>query len=149
GPVAAEKRWHAQANEGFDSTAFVIDWEAQQARCPQGHLRQKWQGRAGPQTPGLHLRLSRPACRAGPVRSTGTPSATVPRALMIYLQPTFAARHAANGSGNRKRPSGTTLRVGWALKSRWRKATPARTYATPGVSGWPNPICTSCVQPWP
>ncbi len=47
GPVASEKSWQAQAKEGFDTTAFVIDWEAQQARCPQGHLSQKWQVRRG------------------------------------------------------------------------------------------------------
>jgi hypothetical protein len=46
GPVAPEKSWQAQAKEDFDSAAFVIDWEAQQAHCPRGHLSQKWQVRA-------------------------------------------------------------------------------------------------------
>jgi transposase len=95
GPVAEEKSWQAQANEGFDTTAFVIDWDAQQARCPQGHRSQKWQVRAGPQAPVLHFRFSRTACRACPVRSKCTRSATLPRALTIYPQPAFEALQAA------------------------------------------------------
>jgi transposase len=95
GPVAPENSWQAQAKEGFDSTAFVIDWKAQQARCPQGHLSQKWQVRAGPQAPLLHFRFSRTDCRACPVRAHCTQSATLPRALTIYPQPLFEALQAA------------------------------------------------------
>lgn len=83
GPVAEEKSWQAQTKEGFDSTAFVLDWEAQQARCPQGHLSQKWHVRPGQPSPVLHFRFSRTACRACPVRSQCTQSATLPRALTI------------------------------------------------------------------
>jgi Transposase DDE domain len=95
GPVAVEKSWQAQAKGGFDSNAFVIDWAAQQARCPQGHLSQKWQVRAGPQSPVVHFRFSRTACRACPVRAQCTQTATLPRALTIYAQPAFEARQAA------------------------------------------------------
>jgi len=95
GPVAPENSWQAQAKEGFDSAAFVIDWEAQQAHCPQGHLSQKWQVRAGPQGPVLHFRFSRTDCGACPVRRRCTHSATLPRALTIYPQPAFEALHAA------------------------------------------------------
>jgi transposase len=95
GPVAPEKSWQVQAKAGFDSAAFVIDWEAQQARCPQGHLSQKWQVRAGPQSPVLHFRFSRTDCGSCPVRTKCTRSATLPRALTIYPQAAFEALHAA------------------------------------------------------
>jgi transposase len=95
GPVALENSWQAQAKEGFDTTAFVIDWEAQQARCPQGHLSRKWQVRAGPQAPLLHFRFSRTDCRACPVRVHCTQSTTLPRALTIYPRPLFEALQAA------------------------------------------------------
>ncbi|MGH2541726.1 MAG: transposase [Ardenticatenaceae bacterium] len=36
GPVQTEHTWQARANEGIDSSGFVIDWAAQQAICPQG-----------------------------------------------------------------------------------------------------------------
>ncbi len=95
GPVAPEKSWQAQAGEGFDTSAFVIDWAAQQARCPQGHLSQKWQVRVGPQGPVLHFRFSRTDCGACSVRSQCTHSATLPRALTIYPQQAFEALQAA------------------------------------------------------
>jgi len=95
GPVAAEKSWQAQAKGGFDSSAFVIDWAAQQARCPQGHLSQKWQMHAGPQGPVVHFRFSRTACGACPVRANCTQSAGLPRALTIYARPVFEALQAA------------------------------------------------------
>jgi DDE family transposase len=95
GPVAPENSWQARAKKGFDSTAFVIDWKAQQARCPQGHLSQKWQVRAGVQAPLLHFRFSRTDCRACPARAHCTQSATLPRALTIYPQPLFEALQAA------------------------------------------------------
>src|SRR5262249_47044062 len=78
GPGAPERSWQAQAQQGFDNTAFVINWEDQQARCPQGHLSQKWQVRAGPQGPVLHFRFSRTDCGACPVRTQCTHSATLP-----------------------------------------------------------------------
>jgi transposase len=95
GPVALEKSWQAQAKGGFDSSAFVIDWQAQQARCPQGHLSQKWQARDGPQGRVVHFKFSRTACGACPVRAHCTQSATLPRALTIYAQPAFEALQAA------------------------------------------------------
>jgi transposase len=95
GPVAPENSWQAQAKDGFDTTAFVIDWEAQHARCPQGHLSRKWQVRAGPQAPFLHFRFSRTACGACPVRAKCTQSATLPRALTISPQPLFEALQVA------------------------------------------------------
>jgi transposase len=95
GPVPAEKSWQAQAGEGFDSSAFVIDWEAQQARCPQGQLSQKWQVQTGLHSPVLHFRFSRTACHACPVRSKCTQSATLPRSLTIYPQRMFEALQAA------------------------------------------------------
>jgi transposase len=95
GPVAEEKSWPAQANGGFDTSAFVIDWAAHQARCPHGHLSQKWQLRAGPQSAVLHFGFSRTACRACPVRSKCTQAALWPRALTIDPQPACAALQAA------------------------------------------------------
>jgi transposase len=95
GPVSEELSWQAQAKEGFESTAFVIDWDAQQARCPQGQLSQKWQVRTVRRTTLLHFRFSRTACRACPVRAKCTRSAGLPRALTIYPRAAFEALQAA------------------------------------------------------
>ncbi len=95
GPVAVERSWQAQTAQGFDSTAFVIDWEACQARCPQGHHSQKWQRRDTVHGSAIHFRFSRTDCRACPARAQCTQSATLPRSLTIYPQPAFEALQAA------------------------------------------------------
>jgi transposase len=42
GPVRADLSWQAKANQGFDATAFEIDWHNQTARCPAGQTSTKW-----------------------------------------------------------------------------------------------------------
>ena len=86
GPVADDLSWQAQASEGFASTAFVIDWQAKQARCPQGHLSQKWNvknephGRGGafPVFPHGVQRVSRPRPVHARRRPRRAPSPSVP-----------------------------------------------------------------------
>jgi transposase len=95
GPVREEKSWQARASVGFDSASFEIDWEAKQARCPQGHTSQKWSVLTRHRTPLVHFRFSRTDCRACPVRAQCTQSATLPRALTIYPQALFEALHTA------------------------------------------------------
>ncbi len=43
GPVLPDSSWQAQSPDGLDSSHFEIDWEQQQARCPQGQLSIRWQ----------------------------------------------------------------------------------------------------------
>ncbi|MDQ2998387.1 MAG: transposase, partial [Chloroflexota bacterium] len=42
GPPPPELGWQAKAGEGFAASCFVIDWDAQQATCPQGKPRVTW-----------------------------------------------------------------------------------------------------------
>lgn len=45
GPVMPDTRWQARAGLGFDQSSFDIDWEAKQARCPEGQTSHRWQER--------------------------------------------------------------------------------------------------------
>ena len=45
GPVHRDPSWQAQAGQGFDLTAFQIDWAQQQVRCPQGQTSWVWSPR--------------------------------------------------------------------------------------------------------
>lgn len=65
GPVRPDTSWQAKAGEGYDSSAFQIDWEARAVTCPQG---QKGAGRGTrghtdltPSPP--HGRLNRAVCQ--------------------------------------------------------------------------------------
>ena len=42
GPVRPEVSWQAKAGQGFDLTAFVVDWQAKKVTCPTGQTRVDW-----------------------------------------------------------------------------------------------------------
>jgi transposase len=42
GPTRANYRWQAQQKKGFDASQFKIDWQAEQAICPEGHTSSSW-----------------------------------------------------------------------------------------------------------
>jgi transposase len=42
GPTRSDYRWQAKAGQGFDAAHFTIDWEKQQAICPEGHTSISW-----------------------------------------------------------------------------------------------------------
>lgn len=37
GPARKDQKWQALAGEGYGAADFKVDWEKQQATCPQGH----------------------------------------------------------------------------------------------------------------
>ena len=42
GPARADVKWQANTEQGIDASQFLIDWEHQQAICPQGHTSISW-----------------------------------------------------------------------------------------------------------
>jgi transposase len=42
GPTAKDYRWQAREQNGYALSDFSIDWEREQARCPQGQLSSSW-----------------------------------------------------------------------------------------------------------
>ena len=42
GPTRPDVKWQARAGEGFDVQHFQIDWEQQQATCPEGRTSISW-----------------------------------------------------------------------------------------------------------
>jgi transposase len=81
-----------RAGQGYDLRAFVIEWAAQQARCPQGHTSVKWTPghdmRGGPV---VRIRFDTATCRACPARQACTLATDAPRQLTVRPQ----ARHEA------------------------------------------------------
>ncbi len=49
GPTRSDNRWQAKEGNGFAAQDFAIDWEQQQAICPQGQVSSSW-------TPGIDHR---------------------------------------------------------------------------------------------
>jgi transposase len=42
GPTRLDCHWQARAKQGFEAASFKIDWERQQATCPQGKTSLSW-----------------------------------------------------------------------------------------------------------
>jgi transposase len=87
GPVCSDHGWQARAGEGFDASHFVVDWQRQVVRCPQGYQSiqwcpiQTWRGNAK-----IHVAFSKVDCRACVVRESCTRAKDRPRSVSLHAQ---------------------------------------------------------------
>jgi transposase len=95
GPVSEDPSWQARAGAGFGAAAFRIDWEREQATCPQGKTSASWQpSHDSDKHPVVRIRWAHADCGACPVRSQCVQSRR-PRALTIRGQAEHAALQTA------------------------------------------------------
>jgi transposase len=70
GPARPDVKWQARAGQGFDAQSFAIDWERQQAICPQGHASISWTPALdNRQTRVIKIKFSTTQCGACPCRT--------------------------------------------------------------------------------
>jgi transposase len=85
GPALPDTSWQANTPEGFDHSAFTIDWEGRSVTCPQGQRSRSWHEvslqRGTFRYPFTTVKFDKATCRTCPVRSRCTRSATKPRQL--------------------------------------------------------------------
>jgi len=96
GPAVGADSRHHQTGQGYDVQAFVWEWDAQQARCPQGHT--SGHGRPGREVSGepvSRLRFDGATCRACPARPACTTAKGAPRQLTVRPQAHHEAIQAA------------------------------------------------------
>jgi transposase len=93
GPARKNSHWQATENTGYDVDHFPIDWEKQQATCPQGHTSVSWLPTVDNRTNEvIKIKFSTTDCRACPVRSLCTPTTSPPRrTLTIRRQAHYLA----------------------------------------------------------
>lgn len=94
GPTRPNPSWQAKAEGAYDLEQFEIDWDRQQARCPQGKLATTWQARldaSGQPICYVHFRTK--DCQACPARALCTRS----KQRRLHLKPRvqFEALQAA------------------------------------------------------
>ena len=92
GPVLPDSSWQAQSPEGLDISHFEVDWEQQQARCPQGHLSNRWKvspDRRGQETVKIHFPMQ--VCQICPVQDQCTRTQNSGRTITLRPQ----AQHLA------------------------------------------------------
>jgi transposase len=90
GPVSRNNQWQAKAGRGYDRSGFSIDWQAQEATCPQGHKSVYWRERTDQHGhPNISIRFDRHTCLQCPARSDCTRSPDAPRLLTIRSKEEF------------------------------------------------------------
>jgi transposase len=96
GPAFGSSSRQHQTGQGYDLQAFVLDGDAQQARCPQGHTCVHWRpGHDVSGDPVIRIRFGGPTCRACPTRPACTAAKGAPRQLTVRTQAHHEAIQAA------------------------------------------------------
>jgi Transposase DDE domain len=91
----------------------VLDWDAQQAHCPQGHTSVKWTpGHDVSGDPVFRIRFDQATCRACPTRQVCTAAKDAPRQLTVRPQ----AHHEAMQTA-RQRQETPEFKEKYALRS--------------------------------
>jgi transposase len=113
GPAFGSYSRQHQTGQGYDLQAFVLDWDAQQARCPQGHTSVHWRpGRDVSGDPVIRIRFDGATCRACPARPACTTAKGAPRQLTVRPQAHHEAIQAA-----RQRQETAEFKAQYALRA--------------------------------
>jgi transposase len=111
--VLSSSSRQGREGQGYDVHAFAIDWEAQQATCPQGHLSVKWSpGHSQEGHAVIRIRFDKATCEACAVRPACTSSTQYPRQITVKPQ----AQHEAIGAA-RERQATAEFKEQYALRA--------------------------------
>jgi transposase len=113
GPALSSSSRQGREGQGYDVHSFAIDWEAQQACCPQGHQSVKWTPGHSPEGHDvIRIRFDKATCDACAVRPACTSSAKYPRQLTVKPQALHEAIEAAH-----KRQATPEFKAQYALRA--------------------------------
>ena len=113
GPPFGSYSWQHKIAHGYDLQAFILDWDAQEARCPQGHTSVKWTlGHDVSGDPVFRIRFDKATCPACPTRHVCTTAKDAPRQLTVRPQAHHEAMQAA-----RQRQETSEFKEKYALRS--------------------------------
>lgn len=98
GPVRPDVSWQAKADQGFDISHFVIDWEGRRVTCPEGKVSVLWQpGRDRWGNEVVHTEFARSECLACGSRSLCTRARTEGREMTLRPRERHEALQTARG----------------------------------------------------
>jgi transposase len=91
GPVMPDTSRQARKGLGFDQSCFFINWEAKQARCPEGQISYRWQERknkAGKDS--IYIYFPPLKCHTCGRRPECTDAEVGGRSLVVLTQPEYS-----------------------------------------------------------
>jgi hypothetical protein len=101
-PLLADQSPQARAGTGYDRSKFTIDFDTEQARCPQGQTSTRWNPVTQRGTKAIVIKFAAGTCRDCPVREQCT-SSTSPRygrQLTVPPREVHQAQAAARAAQN-------------------------------------------------
>ncbi len=99
-PVLADVSAQARAAAGFDRSAFTIDFDRQQATCPQGHSSASWSPASQRGTDTIVIMFATTTCGPCPVRDQCTTSKRQRRQLTVHPREVHDAQADARARQN-------------------------------------------------
>ena len=96
GPTKLDPSWQARQGVPYGLSSFVIDWEKEQAICPQGQPSQGWYPTQNPYgEPLIVAQWATAICRACPTRAQCVRTAKTPRAIKFHPKERYLALQKA------------------------------------------------------
>jgi transposase len=96
GPTRADYHWQSQAGRGFDASSFQIDWDKQEARCPQGKKSLSWSPAIDNRDHEvIKIKFSSIDCKPCPSRALCTTAKHLRRTITIRTRERYEALQAA------------------------------------------------------
>jgi hypothetical protein len=140
GPLKQEGGWQRQT--GYGLSAFQVDWDKQQVRCPQGHLSQNWcPGRHNRGEEVIRVSFSAVTCQACPVKALCT-KREKHKGRILTLSPQRV--HEARERRRRNKPAlpfSSAMRCGPGSKAAFRKGCAAMGCAAHAIADSPRRNC--------
>jgi hypothetical protein len=101
-PVLADHSPQARAATGLDRTAFTIDFDREQATCPQGQTSSSWSPTTQRGTDTIVITFATATCGPCPVRDQCTTSQKQRRRLTVHPRAVHEAQRAARSDQDTK-----------------------------------------------
>jgi transposase len=87
GPVNEDTSWQSRVEDGYTMQRFTLDWEQEQATCPEGKTSVAWHSDDGK----VRIEFDQETCAACPARAKCTRATTSGRVLKVLPQEQHAA----------------------------------------------------------
>ena len=100
-PLLADQSRQARAGAGFDRASFDIDFDTQQARCPQGKTSSSWSPCTQRGTDAIVIKFAATDCAPCPVRAQCTTAKRGGRQLTVPPREIYQAQLAARTAQQR------------------------------------------------
>ena len=97
-PLLADTSSQARAGAGYDRSAFTIDFDRQQATCPQGHTSSSWNPTAQRGTDTIVVSFAPATCTPCPTRDQCTTSTKRRRQLTVHTREAHQAQADARAT---------------------------------------------------